>query len=100
MGLLAINIGKINSLTPRFVTERPGALEALTLLFADDVKMLARRTQNISLHSSLITARGWSKKWDLPIHFAKCNYLTIEREVPLSSLLSLTSLPPPSLYQN
>ncbi len=70
------------ALTPRFVNELPGALKALTLLFADDVKMATRRTQNISLHSSPITAHGWSKKWDLPIHFAKCNYLIIEREVP------------------
>ncbi len=35
-----------------FVNDLPDALEALVLLFADDVKMVTQRTQNISLLSS------------------------------------------------
>ncbi len=35
----------------------------------------------MNLHSSLTVAWDWSKKWDLPINPAKCNYLTIGREV-------------------
>ncbi len=35
-----------------FVNDLPDALEALTLLFADDVKMITWRTQNINLLSS------------------------------------------------
>ncbi len=58
-----------------FVNDPPDALEALTLLFVDDVKMVTRRTPNINLHSSLIAAWDWSKKWNLPINPAKCNYL-------------------------
>ncbi len=44
-------------------------LEALTLLFADHVKMVTRRTQSMSLHNSLTVA------WDLPINRTKCSYL-------------------------
>ncbi len=39
-----------------FMNELPDVLEALTLLFPDDVKMFTRRTQNINLHSSLTAA--------------------------------------------
>ncbi len=57
-------------------------LQALTLLFAGDVKLVAPRTQNMNLHSSLIAVWDWSQKWDLQINPAKCNYLTIGREAP------------------
>ncbi len=67
-----------------FVNDLAVVLKVLTLLFADNVKMVTPRTQNMSLHSSLIAACDWSQKWDLPINPFKCNYLTIEREVPLS----------------
>ncbi len=56
-----------------FVNDLGDALEALTLLYADDVKMVTPRTQNMNLHSALISAWDWSKKWDLPINLAKCN---------------------------
>ncbi len=36
-----------------FVNDLPGALETMTLLFADAVKMVTRRTQNMNLHCSL-----------------------------------------------
>ncbi len=65
-----------------FVNDVPDVHETMTLLFADDVKMVTRRSQSMNLHSSL-TAADWSKKWDLPINPTKCNYLTIGREVPL-----------------
>ncbi len=66
-----------------FVNDLPDVLETMTLLFADDVKMVTRRSQSKNLHSSLTAAWNWSKKWDLPINPTKCNYLTIGREVPL-----------------
>ncbi len=56
-----------------FVDDFPNALEVLTLLFADDVKMVTRRTQNMNLHISLTAAWDWSKKWGLPINPAKSN---------------------------
>ncbi len=65
-----------------FLNDLPDVLEALTLVFADDVKMVARRTQNMNLHSSLTAAWDWSKKWDQTIILAKCNYLTIGLELP------------------
>ncbi len=64
-----------------FMNDLPDVLEALPLLFSDDVKMVTRRSQSMDLHSSLTATWDWSKKWDLPINPTKCNYLTI---VPLS----------------
>ncbi len=58
----SLNDGRISLLL--FVND----LEALTLLFAHDVKMVTLRTQNLNLHSRLIAAWGWSQKWDLPIN--------------------------------
>ncbi len=60
-----------------FVNDLPDVLEALTLLFADDNKMITRRSQSMNLHSSLTAAWDWSKKWDLPINPIKCKYPTI-----------------------
>ncbi len=39
-----------------FVNDFLDALKALTLLFADDVKMVTPRTLDMNLHSSLIDA--------------------------------------------
>ncbi len=60
-----------------FVNDLLHILETMTLLFADDVKMVTRQTQNINLHSYLTAALDWSTKLDLPTYSAKCNYLTI-----------------------
>ncbi len=40
----------------RFVNDLPDAHGALTLLFADDVKVVTPRTQNMNLHSSFSVA--------------------------------------------
>ncbi len=50
-----------------FVNDLPDVLEALTLLFADYVELVTRRTQNMNFHSSFTAAWAWSKNWDLPI---------------------------------
>ncbi len=39
-----------------FVNDLPDALETLTMLFADDVKLVTPWTQNMNLHISLIAA--------------------------------------------
>ncbi len=65
------------------MNDLPDVLETLTLLFADDVKMVTRWSQSMNLRSSLTAAWDWSKKWDLPINPTKCNYLKIGPEVPL-----------------
>ncbi len=59
-----------------FVNDLPDALGALTLLFADDVKVVTRRPQNISLHNSHII------KWGLPINPVEWSYVTIGLDVP------------------
>ncbi len=82
-----------------FVNDLPNILEALVLLFADDVKMVTRRIQNMNLHKSITAEWDWSKKWDLKINPSKCNYLTIGREVPLR-FFSPMGLARPSLYPN
>ncbi len=66
-----------------FMNDLSDVLETMTLLFADDVKMVTRRSQSLNLRSSLTAAWNWSKKWDQPINPTKCNYLTIGREVLL-----------------
>ncbi len=45
-----------------FVNDLPGVLETMTELFADDVKMVTRRSRIMNLHSSLTAAWDWSKK--------------------------------------
>ncbi len=64
----------------QFVTNldvHPDALQALTLLFEDDVKMVTPRAHNTNLHSFLTATWDWSQKWDIPINPAKCKYLSI-----------------------
>ncbi len=51
-----------------FVSDLPDVLETMTLLFADGVKIVTRRTQNMSRRSSFTAIWDWSKKWDLPIN--------------------------------
>ncbi len=58
-----------------FVNDLPDVLEVLTPLFADDINIVTRPTQNMNLHSFLTATWNWSKKWELPINPAKCNYL-------------------------
>ncbi len=83
-----------------FVNDLPNVLEPLTLLFADDVKMVTRRSQSMNLHSSLTASWDWSKKLDLPIKPAKCNNLTIGREVPVRLSFFPDGSDTPSLYLN
>ncbi len=83
-----------------FVNDVPDVLGTLTLLFADDAKMVTRRSQSMNIHSSLTVAWDWSKKWDQPINPTKCNYLTIGRAAPLRLSFSPMGVAPPSPYPN
>ncbi len=51
-----------------FANDLPHVLETMTLLFADNVKMVTRRSQSVNLHSSVTVAWDCSKKWDLLIN--------------------------------
>ncbi len=60
----------------------PDVLETMTLLFADDVKMVTRRSQSMNFHSFLSATWDWSKTWDLPINPAKCTISQSGEEFP------------------
>ncbi len=45
------------------LNDPPDVLEALKLLFVDDVKMVTRRTQNMNRHSALTATLDCSKKF-------------------------------------
>ncbi len=49
-----------------FVNELSDALEALTLLFPDDVKVVTWRPLNMTFTFTLTAAWDRTKKWDLP----------------------------------
>ncbi len=44
---------------------------------ADDVKLIAPRSQQHELRSSIRQAFNWSHRWDLPINASKSHYLSI-----------------------
>ncbi len=67
-----------------FDSDLPDAVQARTLLFGGDVKLVTRLSSKNRLQRSLISAWNWSEKWGLLIHPAKCNYLTIGQGNPLS----------------
>ncbi len=60
-----------------FVNDLLGALEALSLIFADNAKMVTRRTQSINLHSFLTAAWDWSQKWGLPMELRLYNHSSL-----------------------
>ncbi len=67
-----------------FVNDLLDVLEALQLLFADDVKLITWRTQSMNLHSSLTAAWDWRKNWGPPINPVKCNnWAKISSEIAL-----------------
>ncbi len=55
----------------------PAALDDSAFLFADDVKMVFKRSQSSRLLSSLSSAWTWAGEGDLPINPNKCSCLTV-----------------------
>ncbi len=77
-----------------FVNNLSDFHNALTLLFEGHVKMVARRTENMSLHSPLTATWDWSKKWDLPINLTKCkNWARSSPEIAFFPEGSGTAIP-------
>ncbi len=66
-----------------FMIDLPDGLEAPKLLFTHDVKMVTLPTMNLKIHSSLNTAWFWSKKWDIPINPANCNFRSVGKTFPV-----------------
>ncbi len=47
------------------------------MYFADDAKLIAPRSQQHDLRSSIQQALSWYRKWDLPLNASKSHYLSI-----------------------
>ncbi len=68
-----------------FVNNPTDAIEELTLILAENVKMATRQVRKITLRRSRFTKFFyWLEEQDLFINPAKCNYFTIGREVSQS----------------
>ncbi len=63
-----------------FVNDLP---TVITLLYAEDVKVVSPRSKIGLLSSSLNNFWKWSVNCDLPINPSKCNYIAIGRATPL-----------------
>ncbi len=66
-----------------FVIDLPSVIKMMTLLFADDIKMVSPRSQSGLLQSSLRNIWHRSVNWDLPINSIKCKSNFTGRAPPL-----------------
>ncbi len=60
-----------------FINDVENELTCNHLFFADDVKLIAPRSQQHELRSSTEQALNWSRRWDLPITASKSHHLSI-----------------------
>ncbi len=60
-----------------FINELADELRCNHLFFADDVRLIAPRSQQHELQSSIRQAFNWSHRWDLPLNANKSHQLTI-----------------------
>ncbi len=60
-----------------YVTDLPDHLSADSLLFADDVKLIAPRNCHDILQNSLNSSASWSKDWELDLNPTKSELLPI-----------------------
>ncbi len=60
-----------------FVNDLPDVLEGRVLLFADDAKLIALRSDFNILQRNFRAAWGWSEVWALPLYAAQCDHLQI-----------------------
>jgi hypothetical protein len=67
-----------------FMNDIPSIVSSYCLLFADDVKLIAPRSQWQRIQEDLQAFWRWSSSWDLPINASKCVHLPIGRPSPLS----------------
>ncbi len=54
-----------------FINDLENELACNHLFLADDVKLIAPRSQQHELRSSMEQALNWSRRWDLPINARK-----------------------------
>ncbi len=60
-----------------FINDLDNELTCNHLFFADDVKLIAPRSQQHELRSSIEQALNVSRRWDLPINASKSHHLSI-----------------------
>ncbi len=60
-----------------FINDLENELTCNHLFFADDDKLIAPRSQQHELRSSIEQAINWSRRWDLPINASKSHHLSI-----------------------
>ncbi len=60
-----------------FTNDLENELTCNHFLFADDVKLIAPRSQQHELRSSIEQALNWSRRWDLPLNASKSHHLSI-----------------------
>jgi hypothetical protein len=46
-------------------------------MFADDVKIISRRSNWTSLQETIAAADKWSATWDMKLNFSKCNFISV-----------------------
>ncbi len=71
-----------------FINDLENELTCNHLFFADDVKIIAPRSQQHELRSSIEQALNWSRRWDLPLSASKSHHLSIGGH--LDDLLALS----------
>ncbi len=60
-----------------FMNDLENELTYNHLFFADDAKLIAPRSQQHELRSSIEQALNWSRRWDLPSNASKSSHLSI-----------------------
>ncbi len=60
-----------------YVNDLPNRLSADSLLFADDVKLIAPRNYHDILQNSLNISARWSRDWELDLNPTKSEHLPI-----------------------
>ncbi len=71
-----------------FINDLADELTCNHLFFADDVKLIATRSQQHELRSSICQAFNWSRRWDLPLNASKSHHLSIDGTPDLLITLS------------
>ncbi len=77
-----------------YVNDLPDHLSADSLLYADDVKLIAPRNRHDILQNSLNNSASWSKDWELDLNHTKSEHLPIGNPSHFVTLTLPSSNPP------
>ncbi len=65
-----------------YVNDLPDRLSAGSLLYADDVNLIAPRNRHDILQNSLNISTSWSRDWELDLNLTKNEHLPIGNPPP------------------